>query len=91
MVMGENDVKKILGSNLRFLRESCRASQRDICIVLEISPQTYSGWENGRHTPSLDYLLLFSRFYSVSVDSLLTVRSCKVRPVRLSNKSKQVK
>ena len=89
--MGEGSVLKILGSNLKFLREREELTQRDICIVLEISPQTYSGWEKGRHAPSLDYLLLFSRFYSVSIDYLLNERRLVVSVKRISNKSKQVK
>ena len=83
IVMSESNVKTILGSNLKLLREREDMTQRDICIVLNIAPQTYCGWEKGRFEPSLEKLVLLSRFYGVTVDSLLVARPHKVRPVRL--------
>lgn len=51
-------------------------TQKELCEKLNISRTNYSYFENGRRTPDIDTLLLFSEFYGVSLDELVTgVRS----------------
>lgn len=61
---------KIIGKQLEYLRTESHMTQRDICDMLNISPQTYSGYESGKHEPSVETLIRLSYFYNVSLDDL---------------------
>lgn len=61
---------KIIGEKLEYLRTESHMTQRDICNILNISPQTYSGYESGKHEPSVETLIRLSYFYNVSLDDL---------------------
>ena len=40
---------KIDGAQLKAWRDGMGYSQRDVCLTLGCSPQTWTGWETGRH------------------------------------------
>lgn len=60
-------------SNIKHLRQRKNRTQEEIAINLEIKRTTLSGYENGVSQPSLEALLLFSKFYKLSVDTLIKV------------------
>lgn len=53
------------------LREEKNLSQRDMAKALFISQGTYNNWENGKTQPSIEQLILLSRFFNVSIDYIV--------------------
>lgn len=59
-------------NKLKMLREKNKISQIEISKVLNVSRATYSNYENGITEPSINTIINISKFYNVSIDSLLT-------------------
>lgn len=57
-----------LGKNLRTLRKRYKLSQQDMSVMLNISRQAYSNYENHTRTPDLGTLLHISDIFSVTLD-----------------------
>ena len=60
-----------LANNLRHLRKQHELTQKDLSRMLNISRQAYSNYETSKRTPDLDTLLYLSRFYHISLDTLV--------------------
>ena len=60
-----------LANNLRHLRKQHELTQKDLSRMLNISRQAYSNYETSKRTPDLDSLLYLSRFYHISLDTLV--------------------
>lgn len=60
-----------LATNLRYLREQKRITQRTLCDSLEINPATYNSYEINKSHPDLSRLIKLADFYSVSLDYLV--------------------
>lgn len=56
---------------LYHLRVLVNITQSELADELGISQQTYSGYENNSHFPSMDILIKIADFYDVSVDWLI--------------------
>lgn len=67
------DRRKIVGENLKILREQVSLSQKELCNIFDLSQQTYNGYEKGRYEPSIELLCEFALFYHVSVDFIVGV------------------
>ena len=63
--------KTMVGDRMKDLRTKSRLTQRDVCEIIEITPQTYSGYENGKYEPTMETLVRLSLLYTVSIDFLL--------------------
>lgn len=63
-----------LGLKLLELRQKRGLTQKQLCSDLNISRANYSYFENGRRIPDLNTLLLIAKFYSVSLDELVSYR-----------------
>ena len=61
---------KIVGDNLLMLRRRHGLSQKDICDYLMTSPQTYSGYETGKHEPNIETLVRLAFLYNVDMDTI---------------------
>ncbi len=59
------------GIKLKELRKEKNLSQRELGKVFNVCNQTISFWESGSREPDLDTLVKISRFFEVSIDSLL--------------------
>ncbi len=59
--------------NIKFLRKRLKMTQEEVAAELEMKRSTLSGLENNVSQPTIQHLLKFSRFYKVSVDTLLKV------------------
>ena len=57
---------------LQGLRKSRGLTQEELAEVLFVSRAAVSKWESGRGYPSIDSLKDISKFFSVSVDDLLS-------------------
>ena len=65
------DLGKIIGNNLIFLRKKAGLTQLDFGEKFNYSDKTVSRWETGEITPSVETLKAIADFYEVSVDFLL--------------------
>ncbi len=62
--------KKTLALNLLELRQSHSLTQKQLCEDLNIGRSTYSYFETGSRIPDIETLLMFARYYHVSLDEL---------------------
>lgn len=61
-----------LGEKLQQLRRQRGMTQEELAAALYVSRTAISKWESGRGLPSIDSLQVISRYFSVSIDSLLS-------------------
>ena len=57
---------------LQELRKNRGMTQEELAAVLYVSRTAVSKWESGRGYPSIDSLKEISKFFSVSIDDLLS-------------------
>lgn len=50
-----------------------KLSQRDLCEIIGIAVTTYSGYEQGKHEPSLETICRLADLYGISSDFILGV------------------
>lgn len=60
-------------SNIRILRKRRKRTQDIVANALGIKRPTYNGYENAIAQPSIETLIAFSKYFNVSVDTLLKV------------------
>ena len=70
-------------SNLRFLRKRKRRTQEDVSAALGIKRPTYNGYENEVAEPSIDTLIACSKFFNISIDSLVRIDLSKLSEFQL--------
>ena len=61
---------EIVGRILRCLRTEKKLSQKQTADLLGIAHQTYSGYETGKHEPSINQLMNLADMHNVSLDFL---------------------
>jgi transcriptional regulator with XRE-family HTH domain len=59
------------GSNIKLLRKRRGRTQEELAFALDMKRPTLSGYENGVAQPGLESLMAFSRYYNVSIDTLI--------------------
>lgn len=62
------------GEKLKELRKARSLTQEELAEALYVSRTAVSKWESGRGYPSIDSLRELSRFFSVSIDELVSPR-----------------
>lgn len=68
--MGEIDTSSI-AAKIRSLRERNGLSQEEFAQRLGIARPTISNWENGKTIPTSEQLIVLSKTFSESIDSIL--------------------
>lgn len=58
-------------NNIRSLRKEKHISQTRLSTELEVSQETISAYENGKHYPSTKSLIRLRELFSVSIDYIL--------------------
>lgn len=58
-------------NKLKYLRLKNNLKQKDLCNLLKITQPNYSNFENGKIKLNLDYAIILSKFYDVTLDYLL--------------------
>lgn len=71
------------GQNIKLLRKRRGRTQDDISIALNMKRSTLSGYENGVAEPGIEALVLLSKYFKISVDTLLTIDLSKLRESEL--------
>lgn len=59
------------GSNIKLLRKRRGRTQEELAFSLDMKRPTLSGYENGVAQPGLDALVVFSKHFNVSIDTLV--------------------
>jgi len=60
-------------SNIKFLRKRKGRTQDDVAVALNLKRSTLSGYENGVAQPGIEVLISFSRYFNISIDTLLKI------------------
>lgn len=59
------------GTNIKLLRKRRGRTQEELAFALNMKRPTLSGYENGVAQPGLDALIVFSKHFNVSIDTLV--------------------
>ena len=65
---------KMLGKQLKMLREIKDKSQQEVCSALNIEQSTLANYENDKRIPKIEILIKLAEYYNVSVDCLLGLK-----------------
>jgi DNA-binding transcriptional regulator YiaG len=68
------ELGKLVGRNIIYLRECENLSISDVAEHLGVSVHTVAGWEYGRSVPKLENLVALSRLFFVDVARLFEAR-----------------
>jgi transcriptional regulator with XRE-family HTH domain len=75
-------------SNIKFLRKRKGRTQDDVAFALNMKRSTLSGYENEVAQPNINILLLFSKYFRISIDSLIKVDMQSLSESQLSQLEK---
>ena len=56
---------------LQELRKRSGLTQREVCEIICVTPQTYSGYEKGKYEPTMETIVRLSMLYNVTTDYIL--------------------
>ncbi len=71
-------------SNIKLLRKRKGRTQDDVAYALKMKRSTLSGYENGIAQPGMEALVQFSKYYKVSIDTLIRTDLSKLLESQLS-------
>lgn len=74
----------IFASNIKLLRKRRGRTQDETAFILGMKRSTLSGYENEVAQPGIDALLAFSKYFGISVDTMLKVDMSKLSQSELS-------
>jgi transcriptional regulator with XRE-family HTH domain len=70
-------------SNIKFLRKRRGRTQDDVAVALNLKRSTLSGYENGVAQPGIEILVSFSRYFNMSIDTMLKIDMSKLSESQL--------
>lgn len=70
-------------SNIKFLRKRRDRTQDEVAVALNLKRSTLSGYENGVAQPGIDILVSFSKYFNMSIDTLLKIDMTKLSESQL--------
>lgn len=56
---------------LKQIRKENNMTQKDVYLALQVSPNCYASWEQGRTQPDIDSIKKLCKIFNVSADCLL--------------------
>lgn len=71
-------------SNIKLLRNRRGRTQDDVAFALGMKRSTLSGYENRIAEPGIEQLMAFSRYFGISIDTLIKVDLTKISESQLS-------
>lgn len=74
----------IFASNIKLLRKRRGRTQDETAFILGMKRSTLSGYENEVSQPGIEALLAFSKYFGISVDTMLKVDMSKLSQSELS-------
>jgi transcriptional regulator with XRE-family HTH domain len=75
-------------SNIKLLRKRKGRTQDEAATVLKMKRSTLSGYENEVAQPNIEALLAFSKYYNISIDTLIKVDMQKLSEFHLNRLEK---
>src|SRR5271157_2296329 len=75
-------------NNIKFLRKRKGCTQDEVALDLNMKRSTLGGYENDVAQPNLDVLIAFSKYYNVSVDTLVKTDIAQLSDFYLSRLEK---
>lgn len=69
---------------LKTIRKDCNMTQRDVYSILNISPNGYASYEQGRTEPNIEMIKRLCKIFDVSADYLLGMDSFEYEETRSS-------
>ncbi|WP_420840781.1 helix-turn-helix domain-containing protein [Anaerocaecibacter muris] len=69
---------------LKTIRKDCNMTQRDVYSILNISPNGYASYEQGRTEPNIEMIKRLCKIFDVSADYLLGMDSFEYNETRSS-------
>ena len=69
---------------LKTIRKDCNMTQRDVYSILNISPNGYASYEQGRTEPNIEMIKRLCKIFDVSADYLLGMDSFEFEETRSS-------
>ena len=60
-------------SNIKFLRKRMGRTQDDVAVALSMKRSTLSGYENAIAQPGITALIAFSKYFRISIDTLVKI------------------
>lgn len=70
-------------SNIKFLRKRRGRTQEEVAVALNLKRSTLSGYENGVAQPGIEILVAFSRYFNMSIDTILKIDMLKLSESQL--------
>ena len=75
----------VFNNNIKILRQRKNRTQDIVAGELNVSRSTVNSYENGSiKNPTLDALMMFSKYYKVSIDTMVKVDLTKLSEFQLS-------
>ena len=65
--------KALIGKRIRAARKKHGLTQKKVCKEMGVPQSNISLYETGENTPSINFLITFSKTYGVSIDYLLGI------------------
>jgi DNA-binding XRE family transcriptional regulator len=75
-------------SNIKFLRKRRKRTQDDVAFSLKMKRSTLGGYENEVAQPGIEALIAFSKYFNISVDTLLKIDLCQLSESQLAQLEK---
>lgn len=61
----------LLGDKIKQLRKQQKITQEELADKIFVSRQTISNWENNKSYPNMDFIVLISKTFNVTIDKLI--------------------
>jgi len=59
---------ELIGAILKFLRSKLMYTQKEVATSIGVAQQTYAGYENGKHEPSIELMIRLADIYKMPMD-----------------------
>lgn len=76
----------MFSKKLKELRLKANLTQVQIAQELDITQQSYQKWESGKSKPNLNTLEMFSDFFGVSIEELLSDGTIRIESILNADK-----
>ena len=75
-------MKLKLSENIRIFRTRRGMTQNDLAVLLSVTPQAVSRWEQGQAYPDMETIPLLARYLEVSIDLLMGAEEGRTRAMK---------
>lgn len=84
------DKEKDLANRIRELRNEKKITQLQLSIQLEVTQETISAYEHGKHLPSLSALMKMSEIFDASMDYIIGLSNVRSIRFDIENTSEDI-